>query len=161
MSERKLIEERLRKKELEVAALEEKLKSAKVYVTAFRDVLKLLGGDAAREEPPETKLRAGSAVAQAREFILARGEPAHLDDILEAMGKEATRDNKASLAGSLAAYVRRDEIFTRPAPNTFGLVELGHATVEDEDSEPPEGFGSSSPAAAQAFDSDLDDDVPF
>jgi hypothetical protein len=31
----------------------------------------------------------------------------------------------------LAAYVRRGEIFTRPSPNTFGLLELGHDNEAD------------------------------
>lgn len=156
MSEKKKIEERLRKKLQEVASYEEKAKAAKVYAAALRDVLKMLGGDDDEAEAPETKLRPGSAVAQARDIILARREPVHLDDILEAMGKEANRDTKASLAGSIAAYVRRDEIFTRPAPNTFGLVELGHVTVDDVDEEPPPSFGS-----APAQDIDLEDDIPF
>jgi len=160
VSERQRIEDRLRKKEAEIATLEEKLKAAKVYAAAFRDVLKLMGGaDEAEEEPSETKLRPGSAVAQTREIILARGEPVHLDDILAAIGKEATRDTKASLAGSLAAYVRKDEIFTRPAPNTFGLVELGHVTVEEDEAQPPAGFGEHQDDVLVLGEED--DDVPF
>ena len=155
VSEKRKIEDRLRKKQAEIGALEEKIKAAKVYVAALRDVLKMLGGED-ETDVAEAKLRPGSAVAQAREIIFARGEPVHLDDILEAMGKEANRDTKASLAGSLAAYVRREEIFTRPAPNTFGLIELGHETVDESDDGPPAGFG-----AGSAQHVDLDDDVPF
>ena len=150
MSERKKIEERLRKKQTEIAALEEKIKGAKVYVQALQDVLKLLGRDD-EADSAEAKLRPGSSVAQARDIILARGAPVHLDDLLETMGKEVTRDSKASLAGSIAAYVRKEEIFTRPAPNTFGLIELGHTTSdEDEPDEPPSGFGGA-PAASRGF----------
>ena len=157
VSERAVIEERLRKKQSEVASLEEKLKAAKVYVAALNDILRMLAKD---DEPPadtvEAKLRPGSAVAQTREIILANGAPVHLDDILEAMGKSVTRDTKASLAGSLAAYVRKEEIFSRPAPNTFGLIELGHTEVFDEEEEqPPAGFGSDNNPL------DYDDDVPF
>ncbi len=159
VSEKQKIEERFRKKRAEVALLEEKLKAAKIYMSALSDVLKMLGGDE-EQEVSETKLRAGSSVAQARDIILERGEPVHIDDLLEAMGKEATREGKASLAGSIAAYVRRDEIFTRPAPNTFGLVELGHESIaDDEPAEPPAGFGRA-PVATVNF-ADLDEDVPF
>jgi hypothetical protein len=35
--------------------------------------------------------------------------------------------NRSALSGSIAAYVRKGEIFTRPAPNTFGLLELGNS----------------------------------
>jgi hypothetical protein len=156
VSEKKKIEDRLSKKLAEIGTLEEKLRAAKVYAAALRDVLKMLGGDDEADESVETKLRPGSAVAQTREIILGRGEPVHLDDILEAMGKEANRDTKASLAGSLAAYVRRNDIFTRPAPNTFGLVELGHVTVDDDQhAEPPAGFG------IEPADPDIEEDVPF
>lgn len=156
MSERAIIESKLRKKQAEVAALEEKLRSAKVYVSALNDILKALGGGS---DAVETKLRAGSAVAQARDIILSRGGPVHIDDLLRSMGKEPTRDAKASLAGSLAAYVRKDDIFSRPAPNTYGLIELGHATVDEDEQpdEPPPSFGRPQPA----FDPEIDEDVPF
>lgn len=159
MSERKRIEEKLRKKRAEVAALEEKLRTAKIYLAALQDVLKVFSGDEPSGETPG-KLRSGSAVAQAREIILARGEPVHLDELIVAMGKPLNQSAKSSLVGSLAAYVRQNEIFTRTAPNTFGLVELGHdlshGTADDGD-EPPAGFGRG-PVAAPVFDPD---DVPF
>lgn len=162
MSERKAIEDRLRKKQLEIAGLEEKLKSAKIYVSALQDVLKLVSRDDDQADPAEAKLRPGSTVAQARDIILERGEPVHIDDLLAAMGKDVNRDSKASLAGSLAAYVRKEEIFTRPAPNTYGLVELGHTDIEEEEEAPPPGFGRQPLRRADPFDTaDLDDDVPF
>ncbi|TPG13474.1 hypothetical protein EAH87_17285 [Sphingomonas koreensis] len=160
VSERAAIQERLRKKEAEVAGLEEKLKAAKVYLAALRDVIRLFNEH--EEENGDTKLRQGSAVAQARDIILAKGEPVHIDELLAAMGKDVTRDSKASLAGSIAAYVRRSEIFTRPAPNTFGLAELGHVERSDEDlDEPPSGFGTQPVRFSGGFADDLDEDVPF
>lgn len=160
MSERKAIEDKLRKKQVEIAALEEKIKAAKAYSSALRDVLRLFDKS---DEPDtgETKLRAGSAVAQAREVILSRGEPVHIDELLEAMGKGVTRDSKASLGGSLAAYVRNHDIFARTAPATFGLIELGHTEDDEEEDEPPAGFGVEPPAASATFGDDLDDDIPF
>lgn len=151
MSERAAIEERLRKKRNEISNLEEKLRSAKIYVAALEDVLRLIKEDVVEDGP--AKLRAGSAVAKAREIILARGEPMHIDDLLEAMGKQVNRDSKSSLASSLAAYVRQDDIFSRPGPNTFGLIELGHREEDIDDDGPPVGFGGNS--------DDLDDDIPF
>jgi hypothetical protein len=157
VNERSRIEQLLRKKQTEVVTLEEKLKAAKAYINALRDVLKVTSGEASESEP---RLKEGSSVAMAREAILARGEPVRLDDLLLSIGKEATQASRSSLAGSLAAYVRRNEIFTRPAPNTFGLIELGHDTQEqEEDDEPPAGFGRAPVAAS--YDTDLDDDVPF
>ena len=163
VSERSIIEERLKKKQAEIDGLEDKLRAAKVYMAALRDVLRDVDKRQRLDEDDgaDAKLRAGSATAQARDIILGRGAPVHIDDILEAMGKEVTRDAKASLAGSLAAYVRREEIFTRPAPNTYGLVELGHTEGPEEEEEPPVGFGDSEVSFAPEDPIDLDDDIPF
>lgn len=142
MSERAAIKERLRKKEQEIQTLEGKLQSARIYVQALQDVLKMLEkvGDGT---PTESVPRPGSLVSQARDVILKVGRPVHINELLEGVGKEATREGRASLTSSLAAYVRREEIFTRPAPNTFGLIELGHETVEEgPDPEPPSDFGA-------------------
>lgn len=140
MDERAIIAERLRKKTAEVQTLEEKLRTARIYVQALQDVMKALGGQA-DELRGESVLRAGSAVSQARDVILEANKPVHIAALLAALGREDTRDTRASLTSSLAAYVRRGEVFTRPAPNTYGLVELGHEGVEDSEPTPPAGFG--------------------
>ncbi len=152
MSERKKIEARLRKKEQEIHSLEEKTKAAKVYVQALRDILKIIDQEDPEQEGPEATLRSGSSVAEARQVILRQGMPVHINELLEALGKDVTRESRASLTSSLSAYVRREEIFTRPAPNTFGLVELGHETIDDEAPEPPIEFGR---------DPKDDDEIPF
>jgi hypothetical protein len=146
MNERRKIEDRLRRKELEIVALEDQIKEARVYIQALQDVLKLLPRDSDAGGGPDTMLRAGSMVAQARNIIKAKAAPVHVDEILRILGKDVNRENKAALSGSLAAYVRRGEIFTRPAPNTFGLVELeSPASHGSRPSEPPPNFGSGDP----------------
>jgi hypothetical protein len=53
--------------------------------------------------------------------------------------------------------VRKGEVFTRPGPNIFGLIELGHANEPDSE-EPPADFGHEN-AVSQA---DLDaEGIPF
>jgi hypothetical protein len=144
MGEREIIQDKIRKKEQEIQSLEEKLRTAKIYLHALNDISKALSKES-HTGPESAALREGSAVAQAREFILRRGAPVHINDLLEGLGKELTRESRASLTSSIAAYVRRGEMFTRSAPNTFGLAELGHATSSEHDGpiEPPEGFGQS------------------
>lgn len=147
MIEPHILDNKIRKKEAEIRSLEQKLQAARVYIQALMDVRREVEGDA-------SELKAGSMVAMARDAIKRAGKPLHVDEILTAIGRPA--ESKSSLTGSLAAYVRRSEIFTRPGPNTYGLVDL------DEDvlvlSNPPTGFGTQ-PAT---FDPDLDDDdVPF
>jgi hypothetical protein len=155
MSERAKIEEKLRRKEAEIQSLEEKIKAGRIYVQALRDVLRVLADDESPQDGADAILRPGSAVAQARDAISAAGAPMHVDDLLVAMGKEPTREAKSSLIGSLSAYVRRGEIFTRPAPNTFGLTDLVSSSPEAKPAGPPSGFGRIDPSSSK------DDNNPF
>jgi hypothetical protein len=159
MNEVKKIEARLQKKIQEISALEDKLKAAKAYAQALHDVMNMLRNEGDNESRSESALKQGSAVAQARDVILDRGIPAHINEILDALGKDVTREAKASLTSSLAAYVRRGEIFSRPAPNTFGLLELGHTADSGKQVEPPAEFGRPEERGMRV--DDLDDDIPF
>ena len=142
MNERRKIEDRIKKKEEEIQELESQTRDARVYVKALQDVLKMLPRDAdAPHETVAAALRTGSSVSAARDIILKIGRPVHIMHLLREMGKVATRESRASLGSSLAAYVRKGEIFTRPAPNEFGLVELGHMPEEVNKTQLPEDFG--------------------
>ena len=140
MSERAIILARLEKKEAEIQMLEEKTRSARVYAQALKDVLAAVDGTEKVDVTSDLVLRPGSSVAVARTAILAAGRPLHIGDLTRGMGKDGGKENRASLTSSLSAYVRKKEIFTRTAPNTFGLIELGH-DVDLLPQEPPEDFG--------------------
>lgn len=144
MSERDIIQDKIRKKEQEIQSLEEKLRTAKVYLSALQDISKALSKEL-HTNSDSAVFREGSAVAQSREVILSKGVPVHINDLLEGLGRGMTRESRASLTSSIAAYVRRGEVFTRTAPNTFGLKELGHPNSSEPDGppEPPDGFGQS------------------
>jgi hypothetical protein len=142
------IARRIEKKQEEISSLEMQIREARSYLQALEDMVKLLPREGVNEEA-ETVLRPNSTIGKAREAILAAGRPLHIQDILSAVGKPSTREARAALSGSLASYVRRKEIFTRPAPNTFGLVGLvapvrvtpiphGNGSKVQE---PPPGFG--------------------
>lgn len=148
-----VIQAKIKKKESEIANLEKRVEAAKVYLTALNDIRKEMEKEDANIDESDATIRRGSSVDQAREAILSAGKPLHLEEILQAMGKDVTRESKASLNGSLAAYVRREETFTRPAPSTFGLVELNHFEAEREEDEPPAGFGTGT--------GKIDDGIPF
>ena len=117
------IERRIEKKRQEIEELRQQLSTAETYLGALQDTLKLLPKDGDKE----IVLRAGSDLAQARDFIKSKGEPQHVTDILKGINKEVNKPNKISLSGSLGGYVRRGIIFTKPAPNTFGLIEFEKA----------------------------------
>jgi hypothetical protein len=156
MTNRRKIEERIAKKQQEIQELELKLRETKAYIQALQDVVKMLprDGDATHETSDVSQtgetMRAGSYVADARDAIRAAGKPLHLVDILKAIGRENNRKNRTGMSGSLAAYVRRREVFTRPKPNTFGLIVFTHSDSDHTgnpqlstaiSSGPPEDFG--------------------
>lgn len=162
MDERKVIEDKLKKKEQEIQSLEDRLRAAKVYVQALQDVLRVLSTDAGSPRASEAALKTGSAVAQVRELIITSKNPMHINQLIEKLGKDATRESRASLTSSLAAYVRRGEIFTRPAPNTFGLIELGHTAASPASPpQPPQGFGKIVPAGSSDPRREVEDEIPF
>ena len=138
MSVRTEIEKRIERKRRDLEELEQKSREARIYIQALEDTLKILPREGVNNGNADSVLRPNSNVARARGAILRAGSPLHVSAILEALRKPPTKSARAAISGALGAYVRRGEIFTRPAPNTFGLVELD---PRDEQEEPPEGFG--------------------
>jgi hypothetical protein len=122
MDIRREFEKRIEKKRLEIMELELKIAEARAYSQALMDTLKILPKDDASPEEPTSNLRPGSDLALAADLIKEAGKPLHIDQILTGIGKPITKENKASLGTSLSAYARRTLIFTRPLPNTFGLI---------------------------------------
>ncbi|MGA2173811.1 MAG: HTH domain-containing protein [Verrucomicrobiota bacterium] len=138
MDIKKELEKKIERKKDDIRALEKQLAEASSYLEALEDMRKLLPRDAQSE--PEITLRTGSDLANVREVLKKHGKPMHVEELLAKLGKPVAKNSKTSLSGSLASYVREHKIFTRPAPNTFGLVEF----AETNKAEPPENFGEPS-----------------
>ena len=131
--------DRIKKKEAEIQVHEAKIREAKVYIQALQDVIRTLPGEGSASEPatPDSILRPGSMTYKTYELLKGAGKPLHISDILSGIGEE--QGKKASLVSSLATYVKNQQIFTRPLPNTFGLIDMeDDYPVPDE---PPEDFG--------------------
>jgi hypothetical protein len=131
---------RIERKRAEIVELEMQVRIAKEYLQALEDTFKLVPKDASNGDG-EAELRPNTALSKARDAIRAAGRPMHLTELLTAIGKGQSRNERAGLSGTLAAYVRRGEIFTRPAPNTFGLIGMKAAEPVEEQTVPPPGFG--------------------
>ena len=142
MNLRRRLEERITKKIKEIQELEGTIKEAKAYVQGVQDTLKMLPRDS-RVADAARAMRAGSQVAKAMQLLKDFGTPMHILDILKGLDKEITKGNRASLVGSLGAYVRRGETFTRPKPATFGLVEWAEEEprVDEPTEDVPDDFG--------------------
>jgi|WetSurMetagenome_2_1015567.scaffolds.fasta_scaffold01227_5 hypothetical protein len=137
MGVKEKIEERIKKKELEIQEHEAMIRESRAAIQAFQDTLKLLPKELT-DDSSEAALRPGSGPYQVYELIKKNGRAMHISEILKGIGKEATKENKVSLAGTLGFYVRKGELFTRPAPNTFSINELDAKEVEEA---PPDDFG--------------------
>lgn len=145
------IEEKIKKKDLEIQELESKIREAKSYIQALQDTLKVLPKEEmAISVPTESSLRPGGSIAKTLQYLKKTGQPMHISEILKGIGKPISKKERVSLSGSLNFYVKRNSIFNRPSPNTFGLVEWGNIST----TEPPEDFGTDSKRFPE-------EDIPF
>ena len=142
---------RIERKRAEITDLESQAKTAKTYLQALEDMYKMAARDPSGNatSPPlpraersatSPSFRVGSLTQGVYDALKAAGRPLHVSALLEAVGREVTRKEKSAVSGTLAAYVRKGDVFTRPGPNTFGLTEFGGAAV-NEAPVPPPGFG--------------------
>jgi len=102
--------------------LEIKVREGKAYIQALQDSMRILPRETGEAQ---TELRPDSALARTRDFIKSSGKPLHISEIIKLLGKPNDKKNRVSIAGTLSSYARNRKIFTKTAPNTFGLIELG------------------------------------
>lgn len=152
MSAKKL-SNRISDEEAKVVELEMQLVRAKAYLAGMVDAQKYMPE---QEDEGTTVLRDGSDLAKVRDILREVGAPLHVDDLLKRLGKDFSRNSKASLVGSLSGYVKRGALFTRPGPNTFGLVDMD---ADPFSPEPPAGFGDQQQETPPV--SNIDEEVPF
>jgi len=133
------LDRKIERKREEIVGYEKQLSDAKSYLQALEDMRKLMPRDAQSEPESETTLRSGTDLARVQEILKKHGKPMHVEELLAELGKPVAKNSKVSLSGSLASYVRVHKIFTRPAPNTFGLVEFGATSAGING--PPDNFG--------------------
>lgn len=107
----------------QITELQKQVHEESIYIEGQQSALKLMSRPAASS----VQLRKGSDVEKVRGLLLTVETPLHADVILQKIGKPPSA--KPSLVGSLNAYANDGKIFTKPAPNTFGLLEKDYANV--------------------------------
>jgi predicted ribosome quality control (RQC) complex YloA/Tae2 family protein len=135
MGLRDKFDEKIKRKEQEIQEYENKIREARAYMQALQDTVKLLPKEDNDASFKVKKIRPGSAVYKTMVFLKKAGKPVHINDILKGIGKTTSKKDRISLGGSLGLYIRKNEIFTRPEPNTFGLIAF------EKSEEPPNDFG--------------------
>jgi hypothetical protein len=133
----KLIE----RKQAEIRELEVRIREAQSYLQALQDSAKLLPKEVDNNGVVSAgfSLRPGTSLAKVRDIIKEVGTPMHINDILSRLCKTIDNQNRVSLVGTLGSYSRKGRVFSRTAPNTFGLLELGHREASED--ELPATFG--------------------
>lgn len=142
------LESRVARERKRVTELRNEIIRREAFVQGLEAALNLLSAD--RPQDLGESLRSGSDVSKAQQLLSVTKRPLHISDILKGIGKEDTKQNRASLGSSLARYARKGEVFQRGRrPNEFTLIgdnsPVAQAPMEDapEDSaELPAIFGS-------------------
>jgi len=129
------------KKQQEISQLELQAREAKAYIQALQDSMKFLPREGSSNTSSDHALRPDSALAKARDAIKTAGTALPIAEILKAIGKPQDKKHRVSLAGTLSSYVRAGKVFTKTAPNTFGLLEFGNVQ-SDVGEDLPEEFGN-------------------
>lgn len=132
MNLRKEFEKLIEKKRVEITDAQRAIDAAQAYIQAMVDAIKKLPKE---DQTAVSPVRAGSEVEKVREVILQAGRPLHLGEIIAALGRPEDAESKAKFAGLLGWYTTKGKVFTKTAPNTYGLVESAPPDL-------PEGFGS-------------------
>jgi hypothetical protein len=110
--------------EVDIARLRAELVAARARLSSLRRSIGALesrsdrGPDADDHDDP---------VLRVRSLIREAGRPLFIDDILRGLDRPISRDAREELRALLRPWLRRGEVFTRPRPSTFGLVEQAAA----------------------------------
>jgi hypothetical protein len=132
---------RIERKQQEIRELELSLRDCTTYVQALQDAMKLLPRSDGGDTTDEPVLRVGTDLSKARDAILKVGRPMHITEIVKAIGKPSDKRTKVALVGGIGRYARKNQVFTKTAPNTFGLLELQSIRLHAK-TEPPDDFGT-------------------
>jgi len=129
--------DKIKKKQDEILEYKTKILEAEAYIQALQDTIRYLPTDE-EDKTAETAVRPGSKVDKTLKLLKKVGRPMHVKEILEGIGLKTTKNERTSLSGSLGWYARRNNIFVRTAPNTFGLINKERSIKSDM---PPDDFG--------------------
>jgi hypothetical protein len=161
MSVRDDIEKRIVKEKQKISDLQKQIERSNAFVQGMQEALKLLSGNSKGIEPAKeiSYFRSGDTKS-AYETLKQTGSPMHIDELLSAIGKPISKQNRASLASSLHRAAKRSGIVKSIGNNTFSLSEISTngRTNESVDKEVllklPDNFG-------EDIKPKDNDDIPF
>ena len=129
----------------EILEYEMRIREAEAFIAGIRETLKVIPAEE-KALNAGAQIRPGTDIAKVRDVLREHGSPLRIEEILNKMGKELTKGNRQAVSGQLSQNYRQGRVFTRPHPNTFGLLEWGiSSTTEDSDSSQPDDDSSIPP----------------
>ncbi len=136
-------QKQVEKARAEVAELEQQLMAKRHFLEGLEEALKFIvrSSSTVDEQRP---LRAGSDLAKCADILSKSGRPLYVGELLKAIGKEDTKENRLGLAGSLSQYVRAGKWFVKTGPNIFGLLSKSYTGSEDAPMEDGDEYENSS-----------------
>jgi hypothetical protein len=145
MKARRDIERRIEREQQKIADLKSQIEYAEAFIQGLQEALKVLpkhDNDKARKG--KGTIRPGSDMARIRDLIKKTGRPMYIGEIVKGLGREDTKANRTSIAGSLGRYVRLEVVFKRVKPNTFALIDMDSVPEAEPppDVELPQDFGA-------------------
>jgi len=107
------------RKTQEIQDLEHQIERARVYLQAIQDSIRALPREApnsngARAAEADSDLRAGTRLAKAKEALLRKGAPMHINELLAAIGVEITKETRNSSWGPWGATCANDKYSRAP-----------------------------------------------
>ena len=133
MNARNDIEKRIEKERQKISDLKTEISRIESFILGLQEALKIIpkDGETKSSRMRRGTIRAGSEIAKIQELIRQEGKPLHIGEIVVGLGKPDTKPNRMSISGSLGRYVRRGEVFNRPGPNLFSLVDMAVPSKEE------------------------------
>lgn len=127
-SARQKVENKISVKEKEIQTLTRRISMISSEINGMKEALKYIPRDSAGTDAAKKSLRKGSIAANVYNILKKTGRPLYINDIMPLIkGKK----DKTSVASVLSQYARKNEIFSRPEANTFGLLEWGATLSAD------------------------------
>lgn len=126
------LEQKIDQKTQQINELRIEIAAAEEYIKATREALRLMAKDMGKIGNPGKSLRNGSMMDRTYKLLKKHGKQMHIKEVMDGIGEDNSAAARGRHAGAISQYVRRGEIFTRPLPNTFGLVEWGDQVLTDQ-----------------------------
>jgi len=161
MSARTDIEKRIEKEKAKINDLISQIEKNESFILGLQEALKMLpkekefenGQVKTNKDNSKTSFRAGSDVEKTYNLLRDAGKSMHISEILIGIGKEDTKSNRLSLSSSISRHVRKGDLFKRPFPNSFALIET--PDIVNPTLDLPPNFGAEETKEKEP------DDIPF